>query len=92
MPQETSAHTYPPFTHVDDVLTHVKTEDMMDQMAGIRDSCNVYDFLQWLIDPVEGPHVNPNEMDWAHVASLLRIVNRDFNGRLNAVNNMIEGV
>ncbi len=80
------------YTHVDDVLSHVKTEDLMDQMAAIRDSLNVYDFLQWLMDPIEGPHVNPGDMDWTQVASLLRIVNRDFNGRLNAVNNMIEGV
>ncbi|MES2976023.1 MAG: hypothetical protein V4757_20565 [Pseudomonadota bacterium] len=93
MPQDISETAVPRFqqyTHYDPTLAHVKADDMIDQVAAVRDVQNAYDFIHLMIDPLEGPRVGPTDMEWAQLASLLRIVNRDLNGRLNAMDRMME--
>lgn len=78
------------YPYRDATLAHVKADDLIDQVAAARDAQNAYDFIHQMIDPMEGPRIGPNDMEWIQLASLLRIVNRDLNGRLNAMERMIE--
>jgi len=92
MPHDTSSTEIPsPRTIICDAsLSHVNADDMIDQMACIRDLSNVYDFIYSAIDPIEGLPSGPNDVERAQLASLLRIVNREFNSRLNTVERMLE--
>ncbi len=92
MPQDpTNSETHKPrFIICDETLSHVKADDMIDQIAGIRDLSNIYEFIYSAIDPIDGVPTWPNDMERAQLASLLRIVNRDFNSRLTAVERMLE--
>lgn len=78
------------FIICDATLSHVKADDMIDQLAGLRDLSNIYDFIYAAIDPMDGIPTGANDLERAQLASLLRIVNRDFNARLNAVERMLE--
>ncbi len=92
MPHDPSDTAVQPqrFIICDATLSHVKADDMIDQIAGIRDLSNVYDFIYSAIDPMDGIPTGANDLERAQLASLLRIVNRDFNSRLNAVERMLE--
>ena len=91
MPHQTADTSLPYFRSPDESLSNINTDDLLDQVAALRDVLNAHDFLGWLIDPLDGPGLSPAELDWKQIGSVLRIVNRDFSERLNAVEGMITG-